>query len=922
MAYQTTTIIDIVRKVLANTLCLPSIQRKFIWTPEKIEKLFDSIYSNYPIGTFLFWDVHTERINDYSFYLILKEYHERDHVFNDQAPNPIPNMDILAILDGQQRITAIAISLLGHLTIKRPRAHGYKPNAYQKKQLYFNLLGFSSIQENNFDNDDSNRFRMFTEEEVRDNKSENELWHPVKSFIDPKWSTQNPQEKSNLINILLDQKFNREKCEQLRRDAIVYPHVFTLVDRIWRDQFISYYRIDYQIELDEVAEIFIRLNSGGIPLSKSDLLFSTIIARWENGRQVIDNLILEVKSIGYEIDTDFVMRTCLYLTESDILFKVNNFRQDTIDKIIDQFENPYLEHDIKTSIYEIFEFLRKALGIADKTLKSKNAIIPIIYHYFKGGLIENDDSIKGVIKFLYVSFLNRTFGSHGDSLLRQLREGCRVEDNHYLLYQQPFDFKTLIAGIRDNTKRYLYEVNEQNINDYLNLKKGEESWLVLSLIYPPLNHQYSNYDQDHLHPRSRILRANFESEEAYIYARDRKDMIPNLALLTPSDNRHMKRDCTLIEYFNNVLSDQGRRTFNNDNFIADFSLELNNFRQFFDSRREIMASILRRELLSDQHDNNNEIQINPIPTDPDPVIIPGANDIVDQLPADQTVPKEHPNIPPNPNIEIINGNIFSLMEEARHYKPIDETERSLLESLVPWQSESYPQILEQITSKRLHKDVNWMRHAVTKTPALLIYLLTDRYPGYNFDYITTVLASAISPKVFSYLLGNFNYEYLKEVRNTLIIDVLKLEGLALESLPYADRSNRHYVETAIRQNGYSLKYALGELNNDDSIVRMSVEKTVAAFIFISDRWKDDREFAYYAVNKDGMCIKYVSDRLKYSDKELIIAAVTNNGMALQWIPATWKNDEEVVRAAISNNYLALQHASPEMRIHFANGLIG
>ena len=35
-------------------MCCPAIQREFVWKPEQIAKLFDSLMQGYPFGTFLF----------------------------------------------------------------------------------------------------------------------------------------------------------------------------------------------------------------------------------------------------------------------------------------------------------------------------------------------------------------------------------------------------------------------------------------------------------------------------------------------------------------------------------------------------------------------------------------------------------------------------------------------------------------------------------------------------------------------------------------------------------------------------------------------------------------------------------------------------------------------------------------------------
>lgn len=101
------------------------------------------------------------------------------------------------------------------------------------------------------------------------------------------------------------------------------------------------------------------------------------------------------------------MRTCLYLTESDILFKVENFNPEVVFKIINQFEKDGDDIDIRKAVLKAFNFLKSDLGIADKTLKSKNVLIPLIYHIYKGGEIDSDETLREIQKYIYISLLKR-----------------------------------------------------------------------------------------------------------------------------------------------------------------------------------------------------------------------------------------------------------------------------------------------------------------------------------------------------------------------------------------------------------------------------------------------------------------------------------------------------------------------------------
>ena len=57
--YQTGyTIKETLDQIQSNELVLPAIQREFVWRPEQICRLFDSLMQGYPFGTFLYWQVN------------------------------------------------------------------------------------------------------------------------------------------------------------------------------------------------------------------------------------------------------------------------------------------------------------------------------------------------------------------------------------------------------------------------------------------------------------------------------------------------------------------------------------------------------------------------------------------------------------------------------------------------------------------------------------------------------------------------------------------------------------------------------------------------------------------------------------------------------------------------------------------------
>ncbi len=110
----------------------------------------------------------------------------------------------------------------------------------------------------------------------------------------------------------------------------------TLHQRIHRDELINYFEVAKD-DLEDILKIFVRVNSGGTILSKTDLLFSTIVATWDDGREKIEKLLKTIneKGDGFKFGNEFLMRCCLVLSDSPVVFKVNSFKSENVQRIQD-----------------------------------------------------------------------------------------------------------------------------------------------------------------------------------------------------------------------------------------------------------------------------------------------------------------------------------------------------------------------------------------------------------------------------------------------------------------------------------------------------------------------------------------------------------------------------------------------------------
>ena len=370
MTYEYKSIKEIIDKIERNEIYLPAIQRKFVWDHEQIEKLFDSIMRSYPIGTFLFWFVRNPNIQNYVFYKFLRYYHEQNSYLNKPSSDPIAKEEIIGVLDGQQRLSSMYIALQGMYAYKKPYVRRDHPNAYPERKFFLNLLKEPEMK----DGDDFwYDFQFLTEDESKQIDG-NQLWFPVGKVL--LWG-KDPEIDEYYDDLLLRSSIVDEIKEVIKaKRKLIKQNLRILHQRIVLEKLISYFNVDKE-DLEEILDIFVRVNSGGTILTKSDLLFSTIVSYWEDGRREIENLILEInkKGEGFRFDNDFIMRACLVLTDCPVLFKVKSFKKENIEKIRDNWEK------VKKSIINTVDLLTE-FGFNQDNLTSLNAVIPILrYEY-------------------------------------------------------------------------------------------------------------------------------------------------------------------------------------------------------------------------------------------------------------------------------------------------------------------------------------------------------------------------------------------------------------------------------------------------------------------------------------------------------------------------------------------------------------
>src|SRR4051812_4018435 len=173
--YQTGgTIKETLQAIQQSKYVLPAIQREFVWKPEQIARLFDSLMQGYPFGTFLFWKVEGVNSGNYKFYAFVRNYHERDNPHCPQLP-VFHDKELTAVLDGQQRLTALNIGLSGSMAWRLPYKWKTSPDAYPERHLHLDLL---ADRPGGDEGGEKYRFEFLTEERAN-GAGPDECWFKV-----------------------------------------------------------------------------------------------------------------------------------------------------------------------------------------------------------------------------------------------------------------------------------------------------------------------------------------------------------------------------------------------------------------------------------------------------------------------------------------------------------------------------------------------------------------------------------------------------------------------------------------------------------------------------------------------------------------------------------------------------------------------
>ncbi len=470
---------------------LPNIQRPFVWGEEQICRLFDSILREYPISTLLIWKTTSsirrrKFIDNWSPTLKLSAFYV-----------PEDTKKKCLVLDGQQRLQSLYIGLCG---------------SFSGRELHFDVLSGTSA----LPDDIKYRFEFH---------STASTVFPWVKFKDLVFTTRKKRELIQDMEAKAGRAFTYDEKDKIENNLDLIDRSFKMEESITYQELDSIDNPDLYTE-DDVVEVFIRANSGGTKLEKSDLLFSLLNATWDVADNRMEDLLEDLNRYGFAFDRDFVLKTCLVLLNQGAQYEVSKFRKPGVREDIEAKWS-----ELSASIKAIADFIRSKTYIqCDKALPSYLALIPLIYvfHHYPASW----RSAKNVDAFLVRTSLTGAFSGQSDRIIDALVK--RFKD------LEKFDADEGYAVIRSQNRSL--EITKER---FFEMGYGSKTiHLIFNLWYPTFSHTPA-YDNnlpqvDHVFPQSRLKAEkviNPDTGRHVMKYRDEvRNQLANCMLLTRTEN--------------------------------------------------------------------------------------------------------------------------------------------------------------------------------------------------------------------------------------------------------------------------------------------------------------------------------------------------------------------------------------------------
>jgi len=230
----------LIHEIAIGQIGLPDIQRPFVWPNTKVRDLFDSMYKGYPVGYFLFWQTGADDVGS--------------KVIGADAKQKAPS---LLIVDGQQRLTSLYAVLRKEPVLRENFEHEHIRIAFNPLEGTFAVPDATTEKKAEFIPDISDVFARPT---LKTYKEYVERLSEARAAAGGEVSDEEEDRIGNAIE---------------RLTALInYPFVAL--------------ELTQTADEEQVADVFVRINSEGKKLNQSDFILTLMSVFWDEGRAALE----------------------------------------------------------------------------------------------------------------------------------------------------------------------------------------------------------------------------------------------------------------------------------------------------------------------------------------------------------------------------------------------------------------------------------------------------------------------------------------------------------------------------------------------------------------------------------------------------------------------------------------------------------
>jgi hypothetical protein len=624
-------------------LGLPELQRPFVWENKKVRDLFDSMYRGFPIGYFLLWKNETDNKNK---------------LIGENKDKKVPNR---LIIDGQQRLTGSYSVFKNRKVLDNNYNYRNIIISFNPLTEEFQVANASTSRNKEYIENISDVFQQssysFITKYLKQLEEYREQVEKIKEKIKLKIN-ENKYLNSNEIEFVIS-RFNQMKESDDEQGRIM----FKLKDKIYLEDLdkkiildilnnhsgynqeiitqnierlanLGHYpfqalQIASNVDEEQVAEIFTRINSKGTKLNQTDFIITLLSVYWEEGRKEIDDFCKLFKKQNLQNIKESPFNHIIHLDTQDIVrintgvgfkrgrmkdvYSILKGRDLNTRKFSEKLrEEQFLvfkeKHKVVLDNTNWHEFLRILIKLGFKSKELISSSMAVINSYilfligkteFKLDYHELDENIG---RWFFMSIVSSRYSSSPESQMDADLNKVKVCKNKIDFIS--FINKTIESNLTNDfwnitLPKDLLETSSAKSpagNTYfacLNRLKAPilfSERLVTDVFSPELNLKKKVLERHHIFPKNYLKKLGFEQTM--------RNQIANMTYLEYSDNIKIS-DKSPKEYFNKIIETK----FKDKDKIVNEMLELHaipenfedlSYDEFIEKRRILMAKIIKR----------------------------------------------------------------------------------------------------------------------------------------------------------------------------------------------------------------------------------------------------------------------------------------------------------------------------------------